>query len=300
MKNLTVIDIGAFGGIADGWKSIGQTVDMHAFEANKSECIRLSKEVGDEVASLNFYPTAISGKTGPQTFHHTKSPRCSSLVEPDPSVFEMYARLGTLRNERSRVIKEESLDTLSLDDFCAQQGIKPDFVKLDTQGNEFEILSEGSLSVLPDILGLEIEVEFIKLYKEQALFTDIDLFLRGKGFSLIGLLRNHWKMNDTEECPSGLPGGRLTYADALYFREDLFTKASVRDEAIKAALLLFRYNLWDCTARILKLNNLKFSDIEMFISIDDANLYNTLAKKDMAETEKEVFFDTVYGRPFES
>ena len=51
-----------------------------------------------------------------------------------------------------------------------------DFIKLDIQGGEPNAL-KGAKS-LNKVLGLEIEIEFHKIYKNQPLFSDINTFMR--------------------------------------------------------------------------------------------------------------------------
>lgn len=61
-----------------------------------------------------------------------------------------------------------------------------DFIKIDTQGYELPIL-KGGADYLDNVIGLEIEVEFAPLYENQALFGDVDSFVRGYGFELFDI-----------------------------------------------------------------------------------------------------------------
>jgi FkbM family methyltransferase len=70
----------------------------------------------------------------------TKSPTCSSILEPNQVEFRKYGEPDSLRNTRASVLEEVEIDTITLDDFCSREGIVPDFVKIDTQGSELEIL----------------------------------------------------------------------------------------------------------------------------------------------------------------
>ena len=65
--------------------------------------------------------------------------------------------------------------------------IKPDFVKLDTQGTELYILEGMQHTLKRAIFGVEVEVEFIEMYKNQPLFNEVDIFMRKLGFHLFDL-----------------------------------------------------------------------------------------------------------------
>ena len=57
----------------------------------------------------------------------------------------------------------------TLDQVIEEQAIKDvDFIKLDTQGSELNILNGGQDRVLSNLFGANIEVEFISLYKRSA------------------------------------------------------------------------------------------------------------------------------------
>jgi Methyltransferase FkbM domain len=63
-----------------------------------------------------------------------------------------------------------------------------DFIKLDTQGSELEIL-QGGVRALAGVRCVEVEVEFNPIYRGQPLFYEVDAFMRGQGFVL-------WKLTN--------------------------------------------------------------------------------------------------------
>jgi len=80
--------------------------------------------------------------------------------------------------ERFDIVENITIQCDTLDEALREEGLTDiDFIKLDTQGSELQIL-QGASSVLTDsVFGLEIEVAFTELYKGQPLFADVDLFL---------------------------------------------------------------------------------------------------------------------------
>jgi FkbM family methyltransferase len=241
---ILVLDVGAWGGASKEWACIGKFVEIIGFEPDSAECQRLNSVPSNYVSSEKYYPYAISGKTGPREFYVTKSPTCSSLLKPVEKEWKRYGVPGSSRHSRAEVVKTLVLDTITLDDFCGRENIIPDFVKLDTQGSEMEILQQGFSNHLHRVIGLEIEVEFVPLYEGQPLFSEIEIFLRENRFDLYGLKRHRWKLNDGTECTKET-GGRSVFGDALFLNRKLFNFGAGSTEAVSAILICKRYGLND-------------------------------------------------------
>jgi hypothetical protein len=56
-----------------------------------------------------------------------------------------------------------------------------DFLKLDTQGSEYEVL-KGGLKTLSKTKNLKVEVEFDQWYKGQKIAPEVDEFITSLGF----------------------------------------------------------------------------------------------------------------------
>ena len=146
----------------------------------------------------------------------------------------------------------QSLDTVILDRHLNDV----DFLKLDTQGSELEILKGSEIILNHYLLGLKIEVEFIELYKNQALFSEIDLYLKEKGFQLIDLKRHFWKRKSYSHF---MGKGQLIFGDALYFKNiDMFFHllsnnkiALSKEKIIKFVILCLVYGMHDYAISIL-------------------------------------------------
>lgn len=85
-----------------------------------------------------------------------------------------------------------------------------DILKLDLQGYELEAL-KGAEKILDSVKLVLIEVEFIPMYKNQPLFSDIDLFLRQHSFRLL----NFYELYTHAD-------GQLTSGDAIYLNSKFF------------------------------------------------------------------------------
>jgi len=100
---------------------------------------------------------------------------------------------------------------------------------------------------LQNVLGLEVEVEFIKIYKNQPLVTDIKIFLESTGFVLIDFVNIYrWE----QESLSRL--GQLICADALFLRKpkDIITETTLDLNISICLLILLIYKRFDLIHRI--------------------------------------------------
>lgn len=182
-----IIDVGSAGGLHPRWNKIKD------------------KEVLSFDARENF---ALWSYRTKKTLYITRGKTKSSLYEPNIELLKEFPNW-----QRFEVIEEVSVNTEALDDLIKGS----DFIKIDVQGAEFDIL-QGATENLESATGIELEVEFVELYKNQVLFSRIDSFLRFLGFRLYQLNPIYWQT--IEEKHSGIKPGQLIYADALYLKPD--------------------------------------------------------------------------------
>jgi len=67
-----------------------------------------------------------------------------------------------------------------------QEDFWGEFLKLDTQGTEFEILQGAERTLAERTVAVFCEVEFFQVMEGQKLFSDVELFLREHGFAFYG------------------------------------------------------------------------------------------------------------------
>lgn len=182
---MIVFHIGARGNPIKEWEIVGDQIDLVGFEPYEQACKDLNN-LPKVLKSQTFYPIAISGKTGERDFYKVSTPRNSSLLEPNLDVWKSWNNW-----ERAKVQSVEKIETTSLNDFCKEHGIYPDFIKLDTQGTELEILK--NFNNLLNLFGIETEVLHKRLYKECPLFPRTDRFLKSRGFKSEILNTVYWE-----------------------------------------------------------------------------------------------------------
>ncbi|MBF0612057.1 MAG: FkbM family methyltransferase [Magnetococcales bacterium] len=147
------------------------------FEPNQEALGRLNEKKGPRELYL---PHAVGdGKRHPLNF--CQAPGMTSILEPNPAVLNLFHGFPNW----GRVTSTVEVDTVRLDDVPETAGV--DMLKMDIQGAEWLVLSHAK-ERLKDALVVQLEVEFLPLYKDQPLFAEVDQLMRQHGFMLHRLL----------------------------------------------------------------------------------------------------------------
>ncbi len=136
-------------------------------------------------------------------------------------VDDRYARrYGLAGFELDRVI---DIETISLDD-CVASGrlatARPgEILKLDTQGSELRILQGAERTISRQSVCVVCEVSFFSVYKGATLFSEVELFMRARGFACYGLLDVQERSTRRTDKRASLGRERLMQADAVFLRD---------------------------------------------------------------------------------
>lgn len=156
-----------------------------------------------------------------RVFYLNQDPYTSSLFELDPKYKNYYCQFKDYDYMLGQAIsthKEEGIKTESLDDLIQVRNLPAcDFLSIDTQGSELEILQHAE-KTLANCVGAKLEVSFVKKYKNQPLFGDIDKFLVDRGFHFIRFT----ELKEWAPLEVGLEfrGEKMQFeTDAIYFKE---------------------------------------------------------------------------------
>jgi len=173
-----------------------------------------------------------------RTFYLNLDPYTSSLLTLNPKYQDYYLAQGNYDYVLGQTVSthaEEVVKTESLDDLISSRNLPHcDFLSLDTQGSELEIL-QFAQNTIDNCVGLKLEVSFVEIYKDQPLFGDINKFLIDRNFRFV-------KFTAIEEfAPRELGedfwGDKMQMAgDAIYLREPTSLSPSQVYPAVFAAL----------------------------------------------------------------
>ncbi|MBV8586836.1 MAG: FkbM family methyltransferase, partial [Verrucomicrobia bacterium] len=125
--------------------------------------------------------------------------------------------LDSLQTVRTEVVETERLDKL-----LAGVSIV-DFLKLDIQGFELQAL-RGAESVLDRTNVIHCEVEFAPMYAGVALFSEIELHLRQRGFELVDLV--HEARSPYCAGSGTATADQLIWGDAVFFKSKQNVKSA--------------------------------------------------------------------------
>ena len=268
IKNgITLIDIGAAGDLIPRWKKISRYINYHGFEPDQRSREKLLKK-NKTCKSYKIHDKIISNKIAKQKFYLCQSEQNSSTFKPNERVYSLYPF-----SERFNIKNELFLDSTTLDSLNFENA---DFIKLDIQGGELNALI-GSNKTLKKTLGLEIEVEFQHIYKNQPLFNKVFEFLTSKGFAFIDFTRLvRWERSDLYSC-----NGQCVWGDSIFLRTPEYVLNNFYDlEVFKNYIVIcILYNKFDFVKIILEQKNVgldftrSLSLLERKFRKRNANLY---------------------------
>lgn len=223
---------------------------VYGFEPNPDALMQLNAMKGP---NETYVPSAVYDGSV-QELKVCKAQGMTSLLEPNTDLLSYLHGFPEWGTVEERIL----ISTVRLDDVDEINNI--DYLKIDIQGAELEVFRNGT-NRLRDCLVIHTEVEFLPMYLEQPLFSEVELFLRGLGFTfhrftpLVSRIVQPMIFNDN-------PRGQLsqaTYADAVFIKD--FTKFDrlEKDGLKKIALILNDlYGSFDIALRALMALDTKY------------------------------------------
>jgi FkbM family methyltransferase len=232
------MDIGCIGGIQNHYKVFGDQIEVIGFEPIKEEFEKLDLNKKD----FKYYNYAVGSKEFQnKKFYIRQNPSSSSFYEFNKDYIERFIISKNL--EVKKIIDLENIITLNE---IAQKNINDiDFIKIDAEGYEFEILSYANfLFKKHNIIGLHTEFHFNReRIPESPIFSELDILIRNFGFILFDISVNrdskkilpypmsynyHQDGNLNKPIFGNTIHGQVEMGDALYFKDSFInTEISV-------------------------------------------------------------------------
>lgn len=185
LNDLTVVaDIGARYGIHPSWNGFDAPLRYIAFEPDAEEAERLrSLYLESRIFRYEVLETALDCVKGQRDFHLLKHRGLSSCLKPDLNS-ECFRHLKPGQAEIEKIIR---IEMKRGDDVFFSLGTIPDFLKVDTEGTEHDVI-EGCENLLDlGVLGVRSSCNFQPCFFGQKLFSHTHDYLTAHGFVLLNL-----------------------------------------------------------------------------------------------------------------
>jgi len=180
----TVLDAGGRYGIHPTWKGFSGELDYHLFEPDPIESVRLAKKYEPRSSEIKVVDQAVAENNGTLTINFFRNRAMSSSVVRHP--------VSALFNDDQRAAEVEVVESIemkavSVDSYCDSNDLALDFLKLDTEGSEFQILQGAKKQLQENLLGVRCEVSFDYIFEGMSLFSTLHDFMLGQNFYLLNL-----------------------------------------------------------------------------------------------------------------
>lgn len=217
--------------------------EVVGFEPNPDALAKLLEKMGPDETYL---PDAV-GDGGRHVLRLCHAPGMTSLLEPDQRVLSLFHGFPLW----GQVVAREELDTVRLDDVPETAGA--DMIKIDIQGGELMALRSG-IERLRDVVVIQTEVEFLPLYKDQPLFSEVEQFLRSQGFIFHRFFPLESRILQPVLINGNTYGGlsQQVYADAVFVRDFISLDGYSDRQLLAAASIVHNcYDSMDLCLRFL-------------------------------------------------
>jgi FkbM family methyltransferase len=179
-----ILDVGAnHGDLTVKYLGSFPKATVHCFEPSPRPISRLRARLGDH-PRVRIHAKAVSDRSGTARFHCFNADPTDSLLEAETDGWRW-----TDRKDDLDLVSSETVETVTLDDFCETHGIDcVDLVKLDIQGAELLAL-QGAVRLLENrmIAAVWTELNIVPMYVDQARFHEVCSHLAQFGYRLYNL-----------------------------------------------------------------------------------------------------------------
>jgi FkbM family methyltransferase len=225
------------------------------YEADEKCALEMIAQNTNENFHVLPYCLGLEDRAG--KLHVTNNPYASSNLKPNPEYDSYYCevklageidgvpmqdtRYDAVYGNENKVVEVRNVMIRSLDtlvrDGKVPGNLMPDFLSLDTQGSELDILRGADATLRDHCIALATEIEFHPMYEGQALFSGIFDFALRHGFYFAGF--TYLQEISPKRMPVGARAkGFLAFGDALFLRRIDSVKSIARSPNEQHLMLL--------------------------------------------------------------
>ncbi|NGX34387.1 MAG: hypothetical protein K1060chlam1_00740 [Candidatus Anoxychlamydiales bacterium] len=197
----TLVDVGATGGMDGNWNEIKNFCHYITFDPDPRAQI-----ISSYAKQTNYNFALWSEKKGNLPFYLTKRPEASTLFKLNKNTLSSF-----LNSECHEELKISKINTNSIENLLKHPF---DFIKVDAEGADLEILKGSEKFLKKSCLGIEVEVSFINRHKNAPYFSETDSYIRNLGFVLMDLQTEKWIRKNNSFSTKTNP--QLIWGNAIY------------------------------------------------------------------------------------
>jgi FkbM family methyltransferase len=211
-----------------------------------------------------------------KVFYETQNKVSSSFFKPNKKILSDF-----LNYSAHKIINKKEYEVDKIDSIEELKSIN--FLKVDIEGSELKIL-KGAENKLDNLLGLEVEQQFIERYENSPNYLEISSYLINKNFELYFINTESWiKSNNDSNVESNY---KVVWGDFIYFltydkvKEKIIKSENSENIIFKYISLLLLYNFHDESSFFIKkllnegvINKQLFEKYNKFIKINTSSNY---------------------------
>ncbi|HTP62157.1 MAG TPA: FkbM family methyltransferase [Burkholderiales bacterium] len=174
-----LVDVGASAGPPHIWAPIAANSTYVGFDPDARAMTDAAQGIYRKTIIVNEAVTSDSN-VAEVRFYLTRSPVCSSTLEPDAAALSNYHFHALFETEREAMVRASTLDAILL-----RLGLgRVDWLKCDTQGTDLRIFRSLGDKLQRGVLALDVEPGLIDVYRGEDLFVDAHKHAVANGFWL--------------------------------------------------------------------------------------------------------------------
>lgn len=312
LANLSILDIGARRGPLSEFQFFAPFAWLILCEPDEKEALRLKETLKSQGQwrDVTVIADAIDPTAARVTLNITREEGLSSLLEPDKKMLSQFYPSSKHKKyslDDWEVVRRIEVPALTLDAAAQKYNFSDvSVLKVDTQGTELGILESGSTTVLPSVIAVYVEAEFMPLYTGQALFGNVHDFLQKKGFRLVDIKRTYLRRAFPDRPVYSKR--ELAWAHGLYLREinadktPLTALQKIKISCIAANFEFFDYAIWllrDLDVVALLRRSELLDGVEEDMSAYGAHVWKSIKKKGSWREVQRMLRDSWNDRNYE-
>lgn len=253
------LDVGARGDVSEPWSLFTPgTIKVIGFEPDPKECERLSKKYPER----KYYPNALWGEKTTRPFYLCDWVSTSSMYPPAEQSNKQYRPNHWTGRTPSKTMM---VDCVPLDSVISSEDA-PDFIKIDTQGAELEIL-HGAEQLLQKGAPLVLtETWCTEVYKGSPLTHDIMSYMDSLGYQVFDInVAAAWQ-HKTKALQDTRCKAKTIGFDLLFVKKMEFFKSESVNQLLKFSALCELYGFRDYAVAVLEQAGHKTSLFDLAIN----------------------------------